>query len=164
MNSAFLLLGSNLGDRFALLQHAKEEISSSSGKIIKESSVYESEPWGFNSNDRFLNQVIKIATKFTVLELLDEVLRIENKLGRQRSEDKGYSSRTIDIDILFYNDEIISEEKLIVPHPKIADRKFTLIPLVELEPAMIHPVFGKSLSALLNDCNDTLSVNLYHSK
>lgn len=164
MNSAYLLLGSNLGDRFALLQGARKEISSTVGKISKESSVYESEPWGFHSDNKFLNQVIRIETELRPIELLTEILRIESKLGRNRIGEKGYTSRLIDIDILFYNDEIILEEKLTIPHPKIPDRMFTLLPLFEIEPYLIHPVSGKPVADLLKECKDKLVVYPYPPK
>jgi 2-amino-4-hydroxy-6-hydroxymethyldihydropteridine diphosphokinase len=164
MNFAYLLLGSNLGDRFALLQGAKEEISATAGKISKESSVYESEPWGFHSDNKFLNQVIMIETEFRPMELLNEILRIENKLGRIRTVEDGYISRLIDIDILFYNDEIISEQKLNIPHPKIPDRMFILLPLFEIGPYMIHPGSGKPVADLLKECKDRLSVYPYRPK
>lgn len=164
MNFVYLLLGSNLGDRLALLQRAKEEISSTAGKICEESSVYESEPWGFHSDNWFLNQVIRIETGFKPIELLNEILKIEKKMGRIRSGEKGYSSRQIDIDILFYNDEIISEENLTIPHPKIPDRMFTLLPLFELNQSLIHPISGKSVSDLIKECPDTTAVYLYQQE
>lgn len=164
MNFAFLLLGSNLNDRSALLLRAKEEISMLTGEILQESSVYESEPWGFQSDKRFLNQVVKIETELAPAEVLVKILQIESKLGRQRTGEKGYESRLIDIDILFYNDEIIRKNSLTIPHPKIPERMFTLLPLNELAPSLIHPESGKSVSELLKACPDTLHVYLYKPK
>jgi 2-amino-4-hydroxy-6-hydroxymethyldihydropteridine diphosphokinase len=164
MNFAYLLLGSNLDDRSALLQRAKEEISSAIGKITLESSVYESEPWGFQSDHRFLNQVVRIETEFRPGRLLSEILKIENNLGRRRSNDQGYASRLIDIDILFFNDEVITEDTLTIPHPKIPERMFTLLPLCELDRSMIHPGSRKSISDLMKECPDTLCVYPYRSK
>jgi 2-amino-4-hydroxy-6-hydroxymethyldihydropteridine diphosphokinase len=161
MNCAYLLLGSNLDDRSALLQRAKEAISSGIGNITRESSVYESEPWGFRTEHRFLNQVIRIETNYKPLQVLNEILQIETKLGRNRIDGQGYTSRLIDIDILFYNDEIISEDKLTIPHPKIPERMFTLLPLSELDRSMIHPGSRKSISDLMNECPDTLNVYPY---
>lgn len=161
MNFAYLLLGSNLDDRFALLQRAKEAIASGIGNITRESSVYESEPWGFQAENRFLNQVIRIETEYKPARILEEILEIETKLGRYRSNDQGYTSRLIDIDILFYNDEIISEEKLTIPHPKIPERMFTLLPLSEIDRSMIHPGNRKSISDLMRECPDTLNVYPY---
>jgi 2-amino-4-hydroxy-6-hydroxymethyldihydropteridine diphosphokinase len=164
MNVAYLLLGSNLDDRFASLQRAKEEISLVIGKITRESSVYESEPWGFHSENRFLNQVVRIETDYRPGQVMEGILEIEAKHGRIRSGNQGYTSRSIDIDILFYNDEIISEEKLIIPHPKIPDRMFTLLPLSELDMSMIHPGARKSISELMEECTDKLSVYPYRPK
>jgi len=164
MNFAYLLLGSNLDNRSALLERAKEAISSRIGNVIRESSVYESEPWGFQSEHRFLNQVIRIETKYRPIQVLEEILRIEKKLGRHRADDQGYTSRSIDIDILFYNDEIISEDKLTIPHPKIPERMFTLLPLSEIDRSMIHPGSRKSISDLMRECPDTLNVYPYRPK
>jgi 2-amino-4-hydroxy-6-hydroxymethyldihydropteridine diphosphokinase len=161
MNFAYLLLGSNLDDRSASLQRAKEEISSGIGKITRQSSVYESEPWGFHSEQRFLNQVIRIETTFRPSRILEEILTIETKLGRYRTDDQFYTSRSIDIDILFYNDEIISEDKLTIPHPKIPERMFTLLPLSEIDKSIIHPGSRKSVADLLRECPDKLSVYPY---
>ncbi|MCK9399539.1 MAG: 2-amino-4-hydroxy-6-hydroxymethyldihydropteridine diphosphokinase [Bacteroidales bacterium] len=164
MNFAYLLLGSNLDNRSALLERAKEAISSRIGNVTRESSVYESEPWGFQSEHRFLNQVIRIETKYRPIQVLEEILRIEKKLGRHRADDQGYTSRSIDIDILFYNDEIISEDKLTIPHPKIPERMFTLLPLSEIDRSMIHPGSRKSISDLMRECPDTLNVYPYRPK
>ena len=161
MNFAYLLLGSNLDDRLAALQRAKGEISSVIGKITRESSVYESEPWGFESEQKFLNQVVMIETDYRPGQILEEILKIENKLGRFRAVDQGYTSRSIDIDILFFNDEIISEDTLTIPHPKIPERMFTLLPLSELDRSMIHPGARKSISDLMKECPDKLSVYPY---
>jgi 2-amino-4-hydroxy-6-hydroxymethyldihydropteridine diphosphokinase len=164
MNLVYLLLGSNLNDRSSKLQRAREEIASIIGKITKESSIYESEPWGFQSEHMFLNQVIRIDTEFKPKEVLNKILNIEKKLGRKRTVGVGYHSRLIDIDILFYNDEIISEESLIIPHPKIPERMFTLLPLFELDQNMIHPVSGKRVSDLIKECSDPSRVRLYRPK
>lgn len=161
MNSAYLLLGSNLGNRPEILQLAKEEISSSIGSISRESSVYESEAWGFHSSHKFLNQVVKIETDCRPMNVLTEILRIEQKLGRVRTSRQGYVSRRIDIDILFFNDEIVSEEKLCIPHPKIPDRMFTLLPLSEMDRSMIHPGTGKTISEMMIECADSSQVYPY---
>jgi len=162
MNVVYLLLGSNLDDRSASLKLARAAISSGIGNIISESSIYESEPWGFHSEQQFLNQVVRIETNFKPLHVLDEILKIEIKLGRKRENSEGYVSRTIDIDILFFNDEIISEDILTVPHPKIQERMFTLLPMSELNRSMIHPITHKSIGELISECRDQLSVYPYH--
>lgn len=162
MNVVYLILGSNLNDRSASLQEAGKEISSVIGKITHESSVYESEPWGFQSENCFLNQVIRIETIYDPIRVLNEILGIEIKLGRKRNLNGNYTSRIIDIDILFFNDEIISEDNLIIPHPKIPDRMFTLIPLSEMDGSLIHPGSLKSIRELIDECQDKLEVYPYH--
>jgi len=162
MNVVYLLLGSNLNDRSALLQRARKDISLKIGRITSESSIYESEPWGFHAGQRFLNQVIRIETEFIPLRVLDEILKIETDLGRKRNAIEGYSSRTIDIDILFFNDEIIKEDNLIIPHPKIQERMFTLLPLSELDLTLVHPCSNKSIGQLMSECQDPLNVCRYH--
>ncbi len=161
MNIVYLLLGSNMDGRLSLLRQAREAVSLQLGRITLESSVYESEPWGFNADQQFLNQVIRIETLYAPRDLLARILRIESGLGRKRNSASGYSSRPIDIDILFYNDEIITEENLIIPHPGIPDRMFTLLPLSELDGAFIHPGNRKSINELIHECRDSLSVYPY---
>ena len=117
------------------------------------SSVYETEPWGFQSNEEFLNQVVKVKTDLNPSGLLGRILMIESLLGRVRGE-RRYESRLIDIDILLYEDIIVDEESLKIPHPLMHQRRFVLIPLCELAPDMIHPVLGKSLTVLLEICED----------
>ncbi len=162
MNVVYLLLGSNLNDRLTLLQHASEEIALRIGIITGKSSVYESEPWGFESEKLFLDQVIRIETNHTPRQILDEILKIEVKMGRKRSISEGYTSRLIDIDILFFNDKIIKEDNLTIPHPKIPERKFTLLPLAELDSSMIYPGSGKSIRELISECRDQLKVYPYN--
>lgn len=161
MNIVYLLLGSNLDNRLASLQGARDAISESIGKIRKESAIYESEPWGFSAENQFLNQVIKVETIYSPLQLMELIRKIEIQLGRIRNPLADYVSRTIDIDILFFNDEIISEDKLIIPHPKIQDRMFTLIPLTELDNSLIHPGCMKSVGELMLECQDPLKVYPY---
>jgi 2-amino-4-hydroxy-6-hydroxymethyldihydropteridine diphosphokinase len=162
MNIVYLLIGSNLEDRSALLQKARNEIASHLGQITLESSIYESEPWGFYSEDRFLNQVVRIETELNPQQLLDEILKIEIQMGRKRDKQEHYGSRTIDIDILFFNNEIIAENNLIIPHPKIQERMFTLLPLSEMDRTMIHPGSLKSIGELIAECRDKLNVYPYH--
>ena len=157
MNQIYLLTGGNLGDRYSLLERAKKIIVEKIGEIIKESSIYETMPWGFNSEQNFLNQVFNVSTDLSPKEILNKCFEIEKELGRVRQSEQ-YSSRTIDIDILFYNDEIIHEQELIIPHERLHKRRFTLEPLVEIAPDLIHPVIKKSLSDILKECNDTSEV------
>ncbi len=160
LNITYLLLGSNLGDRLEYLKLSIHEIAIKAGNILSESKIYETEPVGFESNNNFLNQVIKVETALSPQELLKTILEIEKNLGRVRSGN-GYSSRTIDIDILYYNEETISEPGLEIPHPRIRERKFTLLPLADIAPDLIHPVAGKSQRELLTACTDSSKVSIY---
>lgn len=162
MNVVYLLLGSNLDDRSALLEQARKEISGKIGRINRKSSIYESEPWGFSANQAFLNQVITVETEFAPTVVLEKILEIESALGRQRDINMRYASRLIDIDILFYNDEIIAEENLVIPHPGIPERMFTLVPLSEIDGSFIHPGSCKSIGEMIIECPDRLSVHPYH--
>ena len=155
-----ILLGSNIGDREIALEEAKSMIDNRIGKLLISSSLFESEPWGFKHKNYFLNQVIVIHTSLPPHDLLNELLIIEKIMGRKR-EESGYSARIIDLDILFYNNLIISGEFLKIPHPRLHERRFTLLPLNEILPDYIHPVLGKPISSLLNECEDTLIVKKF---
>jgi len=144
------------------LEKAVNEISLRVGALVKKSSVYESKPWGFRAESAFLNQVIVVNSNKSPDEVLDELLSIERKMGRTRVG-KGYSSRIIDIDILYYNDELINQENLVIPHPRMHIRRFTLLPLVELAPGFIHPLLNKTNKELLNDCDDLIKVWKYNN-
>lgn len=157
MTMLYLLLGGNLGDKKKIFTEARELLGKRIGKMISLSSVYETEPWGFESDDIFWNQVLKIETAFSPEEILVKIQEIENSLGRIRKENR-YDSRIIDIDILFYGDQIIELENLVIPHPRIQERKFTLVPLGEIAPDLVHPVFKKSIRQLLKECTDPLNV------
>lgn len=164
MNTAYLLLGSNLEDRENMIRKALERLAAKVGPIQQFSSIYESEPWGFKAKNSFLNQVVQVETVLDAADLLDKILEIENGLGRRRElNSEGYASRTIDIDILFYNDEIIRGERLNIPHPHISERMFTLLPLCELNGSLIHPVFNKSLEDLRAECPDRNQVVIFSS-
>jgi 2-amino-4-hydroxy-6-hydroxymethyldihydropteridine diphosphokinase len=160
MKRVFLGLGSNLGDKVGNLQKAKVRIGESIGPVVLVSSVYETEPWGFESENYFLNMALCVETDLSPSGLLGRVLMIESELGRIRGETK-YSSRTIDIDILLYNREIINEEVLIIPHPRMTERRFAMVPMVEIAPDLIHPVLKKSLRILLEECKDNSKVVRY---
>jgi 2-amino-4-hydroxy-6-hydroxymethyldihydropteridine diphosphokinase len=164
MNTTYLLLGSNLDDRQVMIRQAVEGINDRIGTVTGSSSVYESEPWGFKANGHFLNQVVQVDTGLSPHELLEAILQIELKLGRKRdSSFEGYSSRSIDIDILFYNEDIISDNDLNIPHPRISERMFTLLPLCELNASMVHPVYKLTLQELKALCKDPNEVFLYQS-
>jgi 2-amino-4-hydroxy-6-hydroxymethyldihydropteridine diphosphokinase len=152
----FILLGSNLGDRQENLDRARHEISRSVGEIITTSSVYKTAAWGNTHQPDFYNQVIEIRSAPDPGKLISDTQMIEQKMGRTREEKWG--PRIIDIDILFYGDSVFSNENLTIPHPEISNRKFTLMPLAEVAPDFIHPVFKKSVLQLLEDCDDDLPV------
>jgi len=157
MNVVFLGLGTNLGNRRKNLNDAVAGIREQIGKVVNISSVYETEPWGFKSESQFLNIVIKVETLLNPSAVLEAILRIELFLGRVRGENQ-YSSRIIDIDILFYEDQVIDSSDLKVPHPKLQERKFVLVPLCEIEPEMVHPVLKKTMVLLFKECEDKSEV------
>jgi 2-amino-4-hydroxy-6-hydroxymethyldihydropteridine diphosphokinase len=160
MNMVFLLLGSNLNDREVLLKMAREAINLHIGQVTGESSIYETEPWGFQSGTNFLNQAITIRTSLEPTVVLEKILDIEKAMGRVRSGN-GYGSRSIDIDILFFGDQVISRHDLQIPHPHLQERMFTLVPLCELDAGYVHPTLMKSVKELAAACPDNKKVFLY---
>lgn len=160
MKKVFLGLGSNLGDRAENLRETKIRIEESIGSVVSASSVYETEPWGFVSDLDFLNIVLCVETDLSPSGLLGRILMIESQMGRIRRESQ-FSSRKIDIDILLYNNEIINEEALNIPHLRMHERKFVMIPLAEIAPDLIHPVLNKSIESLLKSCKDDNKVRKY---
>jgi 2-amino-4-hydroxy-6-hydroxymethyldihydropteridine diphosphokinase len=160
-----LLLGTDLGNRTTNLSSAISEIDHHFENIIRSSSIYETQAWGFESKNHFLNQIVLIQTSKSPFEVLDIILSIETKLGRSRNpKKKTYESRIIDIDILFFEDLIIRTKKLELPHPQLHKRKFTLIVLEELNKDFIHPVYQQAVSQLLLKCKDNLWVKKYVSE
>jgi 2-amino-4-hydroxy-6-hydroxymethyldihydropteridine diphosphokinase len=157
MNKLILGLGSNLGDREKNLNSAIAEIEKEIGKMVAVSSYYETEPWGFVTENQFLNMAMIAETDLSPSGVIGRILMIEAKLGRSRSG-KEYSSRVIDIDILFFSDLILDEPSLKIPHPLLHERRFVLAPLCEIVPDFIHPVFKISLSRLLSGCSDSSTV------
>ena len=157
MSKLYLLLGGNLGDKRKIFSEAIQLINDRIGKTDSQSAIYETEPWGFESEDLFWNQVLEISTSLTPEEVLKQTQQIEHELGRIRKKHQ-YASRVIDIDILFFSDLILNQPNLIIPHPRIQERKFTLVPLAEIAPELIHPVFRKTVVRLLNECSDALKV------
>ena len=148
-----LILGSNANDKRVQIEETEAAIAEMLGEITVCSSLYETEPWGFESDATFYNQVIVVNTGYSPAESMNICLQIEEKRGRKRSGKK-YESRLIDIDILFYDDLIIELTGLTIPHPRLHLRKFVLEPLCEIIPDYIHPVLYKNIDSLLKECDD----------
>lgn len=163
MNSAYLCLGGNIGDREKALQQAIVKINETAGEIITKSGIYETEAWGVENQQAYLNQCVKIVTTLTPENLITALLSIEKSLGRERSFNQIYESRTLDIDILFYNDSIVNKEHLVIPHPRLQLRKFVLIPLHEIAQDYLHPILNKTIFSLLKECEDTSEVKHFKS-
>lgn len=159
MEKVYLLLGGNLGNRQLLLKQMRDAICATIGNISQSSSLYESEPWGFIHSNQFLNQVVECQTSLSPTQILKEIHTVEERLGRTRNKE-GYSARTADIDILFYGNRIVVSDDLTIPHKHLHERRFTLLPLVELAPSMKHPLLNKSIIELLQECNDTSKVKV----
>jgi 2-amino-4-hydroxy-6-hydroxymethyldihydropteridine diphosphokinase len=153
----YLLLGSNLGERKKQLDRAIDLVVERIGPVTKRSSIYETEPWGFSTEEKFLNRALQVTTSLSPEDIMERIVQIEKMFGRERPG-PGYSSRTLDIDILFYDDLVLDNDDLKIPHPRIKDRRFVLVPLVEIEQTLIHPVFRKTTGELLRDCTDTKEV------
>lgn len=156
IDGIYLLLGTNLGDRKENLEKACQLISQQIGSIRIASSLYETEAWGETDQPLFLNQVIQVNTELSPDELLRHTQAIEQQMGRVRL--RKWGERIIDIDILYYHNQIIHTKDLKVPHPGIPDRRFTLAPLSEIAAEAIHPILRKTQEELLNSCTDTLKV------
>jgi 2-amino-4-hydroxy-6-hydroxymethyldihydropteridine diphosphokinase len=155
----YLSTGSNLGDRALNLRNAIASLIPEV-QTLTQSSIYETEPWGYSDQPTFLNQVIKASTILEPIELLNFLKEIERLMGRQ--ETFRFGPRKIDLDILFYDDLILDTPKLIVPHPHIAERAFVLIPLAEIAPDLIHPIYKKTIQEL-KACVDASSIELFQS-
>lgn len=155
MNEVFLCLGGNTGNRIQNLNTAKALINELCGKIKQESAIYETESWGKKSRFKYLNQVIKIRTRLTAAELMERCLEVEKQLGRKRTRNRN-ADRTMDIDILFYNSDIIDSQNLQVPHPRLHLRNFVLLPLKELASEFVHPSLNKTIKELYEECPDEL--------
>jgi 2-amino-4-hydroxy-6-hydroxymethyldihydropteridine diphosphokinase len=162
MIKTYLLLGSNMGNREAFLSKALTEIDAKIGKIIKKSKTYQTEPWGEKEQEDFLNIAVEIETKLKPKKILEKIHEIEKLLDRE--ETYKWGPREIDIDILFYGEEMISEVDLTIPHPFIHERKFTLIPLSEIAPELYHPIMGANILDLLMECEDQSEVIEFRKK
>lgn len=156
MNIAYILLGGNVGKVKEQMDTASKLIRKAIGNVLRKSADYKTAAWGKKDQPDFLNRVLIIETKLNAAELLKHCLSIENQMGRKRTLKN--APRIIDIDILFFNKEIINENNLQIPHPFIQQRRFTLVPLNELSPGLKHPQNHKTIHQLLLDCEDTLAV------
>ena len=156
MKGKYLILGSNIGDPISRIQIALEKINTDIGEVTRTSSIYVTEPWGIKDQPAFYNQVIEIKTELDAFDTLNKLLAIEKSMGRIRKEK--WAERIIDIDILYFDDQVINKENLTIPHPGIPDRRFVLIPLCELIPDQIHPALHVSNADLLRTTSDTLEV------
>ncbi len=146
LHTAFLCLGSNLGDRFFSLRQVLELLPPSV-RLVRSSAIYETTPWGFTNQPDFFNQVIEVQTSDSPLELLKHLKKIEKQIGRKPSF--RYGPRSIDIDILLYDDLILDTPKLHIPHPRLVERAFALTPLAEIAPELVHPELGIKVKDLL---------------
>lgn len=158
MNKVYLLLGANLGDPKAQLVAARQAIAQDIAPIVLQSSLVSSAAWGLTDQPDFINQVIELHSELPAMEILDRVQNIEDKLGRVRLEKWG--ARVIDIDMLYYNAEVINTERLQIPHPYLHKRRFTLLPLAEIAANFIHPLLVQSNHELLRNCPDDLPVTI----
>jgi 2-amino-4-hydroxy-6-hydroxymethyldihydropteridine diphosphokinase len=156
MNKIYLLLGSNMGNSRQCVATAVEQINRSVGIVKHMSNYYQTAAWGNTEQPDFLNQVVLVYSLLNASECLDQILAIEKRMGRIRTVKN--APRIIDIDILYFNEEIIDKRDLVVPHPAIADRRFVLVPLNEISPQFIHPVHKRSNHQLLLECQDLLGV------
>ena len=149
-----------MGDKNEIFAQACLLINNRCGRIVAVSSAYESEPWGFEAEEWFLNRLIVVETDLEPEEMLRQLLEIEKELGRVRHpEAEGYTSRTVDLDILYFGNRITVSDNLIVPHPRLHQRRFALVPLCELVPDFVHPVFHLTQAELLERCPDDSTVN-----
>jgi 2-amino-4-hydroxy-6-hydroxymethyldihydropteridine diphosphokinase len=160
MSEVILLMGSNIGERLSLLMQAIDLIKEEIGTVILASSIYESEPWGYSSKNKYLNQALIVKTNLLPDRLLEKLQGIERQLGR-KSRSKHYQDRTIDIDILFYDDIEYQSQKLTIPHPHLHERRFTLEPLAEIAGEYLHPIFKLEIKLLKQQVNDDSVVRLF---
>jgi 2-amino-4-hydroxy-6-hydroxymethyldihydropteridine diphosphokinase len=156
MNKVYLLIGGNMGDRMANLINANKHIEQEIGNIKLKSSIYETAAWGQTNQPDFLNQALLVHTRLEAAELMSKLLSIENLMGRIRTIKLG--PRTIDLDIIYFNNDVISTSLITIPHPKLAERKFVLAPLFEIAPDYLHPILNKTNASMLKECGDPLAV------
>ena len=161
-HSVYLLLGSNLSDRIATLKAATALLAAQVGEIKTVSKYYETQAWGKTNQPDFINQALEVRTKLTPHAVLSGILQIEKDLGRTRTEK--WAERTIDIDILLYDNQVINLPDLIIPHPHLHERNFALIPLMEIAGEIEHPLLHKTIEDIYFDCIDPLEVILMDEK
>ena len=151
-------IGSNLGDRMSSINQSIYELSRFSN-VMSKSHVYESSSWGYSDKNSYFNLVIKLETDFSEHQLMESILKIEKGLGRERSKENRYQARTIDLDIIFFDDLVVNTKNLIIPHPRYHKRNFVLVPLNDISPKLVCPVFKKSVNDLLIICDDLSKVS-----
>ncbi len=159
MNKTYLLLGSNMGNSQKQLSKAIGLIENQIGKVVRQSSLYSTAAWGNTNQPDFLNQVIIVETALAAIQTIQTILQIEKKMGRVRTVKN--APRIIDIDILFFNKEIIDQEELTVPHPQLQNRRFVLVPLNQLSPNFMHPVLKETIHQFFIHCPDKLNVKKF---
>lgn len=158
----YLLLGGNLGNRLHWLQYGQHHIANTIGEVVQVSPVYETAAWGKEAQPAFLNRVLEVATDLTPEQVLERTTAIEAAAGRQREEVWG--ARTLDIDILFYDDLQVAKPHLQIPHPQISNRRFTLQPLADIAPTLVHPTLHLTITELLAGCPDPLPVKVFEQQ
>jgi 2-amino-4-hydroxy-6-hydroxymethyldihydropteridine diphosphokinase len=158
MHQVFLGIGGNTGNKQDNFDKVYTFIKNELGEVLRSSSVYETSPWGFQSEDNFWNQVLVVETEYSPEELLQKVAKIENWLGRERGT-TGYTSRKMDIDILYFDELVIETENLTIPHPQIANRLFVLVPLAEIAPEFVHPLLKITTLEMVENCPDKSEIN-----
>ena len=155
MESCYVLFGSNMGDKDQIFAEVCQLINNRCGRVVKISSAYESEPWGFEAKEWFMNRLLIVETELEPEAMMRKLLDIEAELGRVRHpEAEGYSSRTVDLDILYYGSRIVLTDSLTIPHPRLHRRRFALLPLCELVPQFVHPALNLTQDELLRRCPD----------
>lgn len=165
MAIVYISLGSNKGDRIGYVQQAASLLGADEGiSIVRTSAFYETEPWNMNTKNWFVNAIVEVKTKYSPQDLLNLCQTIEKKLGREHKATNDYEDRTIDIDILFYNNDIINEDNLTIPHKYVHLRAFNLVPMLELNADYVHPVLHKTIIEMHNDLENPEMVFLYGTR